>query len=132
MNPAIRRSPVSRWAFRITLTAPAWEQPDTITQATLPDVHDHVLVVEDQGVRLPAVLDLGEMDGETSLELGHSLDLAGHEHRVVEKQRLAPFFHQFQSLRLEVRAAWRRQPDLGSGRQDDLALAPRLGMNDER
>jgi hypothetical protein len=30
-KPAIRRSPVSRWALRTTFTAPAWEQPETIT-----------------------------------------------------------------------------------------------------
>jgi len=69
---------------------------------------------------------------EASLVLGHPLNLAGHEHRVVEQQRLTPFFHQVESLRLEVRAAWRRQADLGSGRQDHLALAPGLGMDDER
>jgi hypothetical protein len=37
-----------------------------------------------------------------------------------------------ETLGLEVRPAWRRQADLRSGREDDLALAPRVGMDDQR
>src|SRR5919108_253813 len=94
-------------------------------------VHDHVLVVPDHRVRLPAAVRAGVVDREALLERGHALDLAGHQDRVVEQQRFRALLDQLETFPVEVAAAGRRQPQLRSGGEHDLALAPGLWVDDE-
>jgi hypothetical protein len=101
-------------------------------QPTVLDVDDDVLVVPDHGIGLPVLAGAREVNRKSALEAGGALDLPRDEDGVVDEQRLSAFLHDVDSLGLEVGSTRRRQADLGSGRKDDLALAPRFGMDDQR
>jgi hypothetical protein len=72
------------------------------------------------------------VDREPLLEVGHALDLTGYQDGVVHQERLASLLDQLEALGFDVRAARWRQTELGPGREDNLALAPGFGMDDER
>ena len=100
-------------------------------QALAGDVDDHVLVVEDQRVGLPAVAGPGLVDGEAGLELGDPGDLAGDQHLAVEQQGGAALLHHLQALGLQVGPAGRGQVELGPGREGDLAVPPGPGVEQQ-
>jgi hypothetical protein len=101
-------------------------------QPAVLDADDHVLVVPDHGIGLPVLAGACEVDRKSALEVGRALDLPRDEDGVVDEQRLPAFLHDVHSLGLEVGSTRRWQAELGPRRQDDLALAPRLGMDDQR
>ena len=75
-------------------TAPACPQPVMTTRPTATDIDDEGLVVEDQGVGLPAMLAVRLVGGKAVLEVGRAVDLAGDQQAVVEEDRwLTPLDH---------------------------------------
>src|SRR2546423_8987879 len=101
-------------------------------QALVLHVDDHVLVVPDHRIWLPTSGRTDVVDRESLLEIGHAPDLTGYQDGVVHQQRRASLFDQLEALRFDVRAAGRRQTEFGTGWEDNLALAPGFGVDDER
>src|SRR5206468_12723393 len=95
-------------------------------------VDDRVLVIPDHRIEFPTRIRVRVVDREALLERGEPLHLAGDEDGRVEKQRLSRLLDHLDALAFEVAPARRRKLKFGPGREDDLALPPRLGMDDKR
>jgi hypothetical protein len=54
-------------------------------QATPPHVHGERLVVEDQRIGLPAPIPVRFVEGQTLLEVGGAVDLAGDEDAAIQQ-----------------------------------------------
>jgi hypothetical protein len=72
------------------------------------------------------------MDREALFERCQALHLPGDEDGRIDQKRSADLLDQGDALCFEVTPARRRKANLGSGRKDDLALLPGLGVDDER
>jgi len=95
-------------------------------------MHDQVLVVQDHRVGLPAVPCAGVVNPEALLEGGSPCHLSGDEDGRVQEQCRSGLLHHLGPLGFKVVAAWRRQAQLGSGRENDLAIAPGFRVDQER
>src|SRR5438105_5418577 len=95
-------------------------------------VYDRVLFIPDHRIQFPTRIRERVVDREALLERGEPLHLAGDEDGRVEKQRLFRLLDHLDALAFEVAPARRRKLQFGPGREDDLALPPRLGMDDKR
>src|SRR5215475_10728691 len=92
------------------------------------DVDDQALIVPDHRVWFPTSPRVRVMDRETLLERGEPLHLTGDEHGRVEEERRSRLLDHLDPLRFEVEPARRRKQEFSTGREDDLALPPGLGV----
>src|SRR2546428_6273846 len=101
-------------------------------EALAANVDDDVLVVPDHRIRLPAALSTGVVDREAPFEARRPLDLARDEDGPIDADGWSLLLDDRQALRLEVGPARWWETQLGPGREDDLALPPGAGMDDQR
>src|SRR5947209_8139993 len=101
-------------------------------EALAANVDDDVLVVPDHRIRLPAALSTGVVDREAPFEARRPLDLARDEDGPIDEDGWSLLLDDRQALRLEVGPARWWEAQLGHGREDDLALPPGAGLDDQR
>src|SRR5829696_4984320 len=101
-------------------------------QALALEIHNDRLVIPDPGVRLPAAVRACVIEREALLKIGNALDLAGHQHRAIDQKARLALLSDLDPLAGEVLAARWWEVKLGTRREDDLAISPSLGVDNER
>ena len=95
------------------------------------DVRHEGLVVEDQGIGLPASVPVGLVDREALFELGRAVDLARDQERAVEEERGLAVLHDLEAGALQRGLARRWQQHRVAARKSDSAPAPELGVDED-
>src|SRR3954453_19564187 len=90
------------------------------------DAGDERLVVENQGVGLPASVPVRLGAGEAALEIGGAVNLTGDEQRPVEQERRLLLFDDFEAGTAQGALAGRRQVDRVAAREREPSPGPEL------
>ena len=128
----IRSTPVSRWAWRSTLIAPAWLHPDSTTSprpATCTTIAWSSWI---QGSGSQEPPRRASPPGRPRSNGGDALDLAGDEHGAVDQQARAALLADRDALALQVAAARGRQAQLAPAGEDHPPFAPGVRVQHER